>query len=97
VTAFTWQVIARPRSVSYRDVMVTSSQAINANQPVGELLGGWRQRRRLSQLDLALVGIGSSEQLQAHHLTYKRRGYEKHKDLTTICNSSHEPTHQKSL
>ncbi len=39
------------------------------NQPVGELLRGWRQRRRMSQLDLA-----SSAEISQRHLSFLESG-----------------------
>ena len=38
---------------------------------------------------------GSTTVLQAHHVTYKRRGHEKLKDLKTLCKNCHEQTHGK--
>jgi len=52
--AVTYQVMVSMRVAVYRGGMVTASYPTNASRPVGELLRGWRQRRRLSQLDLAL-------------------------------------------
>lgn len=38
---------------------------------------------------------GRSDNLQAHHLNYRRRGHEKVKDLTTLCASCHAAEHGK--
>lgn len=36
---------------------------------------------------------GSSKSLNVHHITYKRRGYERISDLSVICNSCHTRHH----
>lgn len=42
---------------------------LNADRPVGELLRGWRQHRRLSQLDLAL-----NADVSARHISFLETG-----------------------
>jgi hypothetical protein len=39
---------------------------------------------------------GSTDRLQAHHLTYTRRGHEKLKDLQTLCRTCHEKQHKRA-
>ena len=56
----TWEVMASPNGPSYGGRMASQ---------VGELLRGWRTRRHLSQLDLA-VGAGVS----TRHLSYVETG-----------------------
>jgi transcriptional regulator with XRE-family HTH domain len=46
--SITWEVIGGPRPLDYRCSMIATPR------PVGDLLREWRQRRRVSQLDLAL-------------------------------------------
>jgi hypothetical protein len=38
---------------------------------------------------------GSTHRLQAHHVTYRRRGHEKVKDLTTLCSDCHDKHHRR--
>src|SRR3954465_8172325 len=42
---------------------------MNSTQPIGELLRDWRQRRRLSQLDLAL-----EVEISTRHLSFVETG-----------------------
>lgn len=58
----------------------------------------WAQIRKMA-LDRdgnQCTKCGSRERLQAHHLTYARRGYEKLKDLQTLCKTCHETKHQEN-
>ncbi len=41
------------------------------------------------------VECGSTERLQVHHKTYRRRGWEKRKDLVTLCKPCHEAEHRR--
>src|SRR5881227_2940101 len=61
----TWEVIGRTRSARYRDAIVER----HLRPTVGTLLKEWRQRRHLSQLDLAgLAGVST------RHLSFIETG-----------------------
>jgi hypothetical protein len=57
-----WQVMETPRRLGYRRVM-------EAARPIGDHLREWRQRRRLSQLDLALEA-----EISTKHLSFPALG-----------------------
>jgi hypothetical protein len=59
----------------------------------------WRQRRRLK---LAEAGhrceqCGAADRLQVHHLTYRRKGRERRRDLLVLCCACHGRVHRKNL
>ena len=64
---FTCEVMAQPRVVSVaftKHVSITSP-----SRPVGELLRAWRERRRLTQLELALQA-----EVSTRHLSFLETG-----------------------
>src|SRR3954462_4851453 len=61
-TSITSQVIAWGCGPPYRQGMATTMGS-GFTRPIGELLREWRERRRLSQLALALEGGGSTREL----------------------------------
>jgi transcriptional regulator with XRE-family HTH domain len=63
----TSEVMERPPRVRYREAMHSSTTT--TPPPIGTLLRDWRQRRRLSQLDLA----GEAE-VSTRHLSYLETG-----------------------
>ncbi len=62
----TWEVIATPRKSRYVDLMTTISAA---SRPVGVMLREWRERRRLSQLDLSIQA-----EISTRHLSFVETG-----------------------
>ena len=61
----TWEVMERRAGLRYREAMQSSDTA----RPIGTLLRDWRQRRRLSQLDLA-----GEAAVSTRHLSYLETG-----------------------
>jgi transcriptional regulator with XRE-family HTH domain len=61
----TWEVIAAARRSGYGRGMSTMA----APRPVGELLREWRERRRLSQLDLSIQA-----EISTRHLSFVETG-----------------------
>lgn len=56
----------------------------------------WRSiRSEVIARDRKCVKCGSMENLQVHHKTYERRGFEKLSDLEALCKSCHKIEHQK--
>lgn len=55
----------------------------------------WKKKRehRLKQLGNKCKRCSSTYKLNVHHLTYKRLGREKSKDLTVLCNTCHNFYH----
>lgn len=57
-----------------------------------------KKRNKIFKRDNYLCIICSSNKnLQAHHLTYDRLGYEKLTDLITVCTICHNKIHNKLL
>ncbi len=66
----TWQVMQVAKALRYRRAMLHSSHPTpGAAQPVGALLRQWRQRRRMSQLDLA-----TEAEISTRHLSCVETG-----------------------
>jgi transcriptional regulator with XRE-family HTH domain len=61
--AITWDVIVRAVRAGYRPGMMTTMTMPTPTKPVGALLREWRERRRLSQLSLALEADVSTRHL----------------------------------
>jgi transcriptional regulator with XRE-family HTH domain len=61
----TWRVIAAPRASYYRRLMPTMTPP----RPVGSLLREWRERRRLSQLELSIQA-----DISTRHLSFVETG-----------------------
>ena len=57
----------------------------------------WKQKRKLVlQRDgYCCMDCLSGDQLEVHHITYKRLGNEKLSDLATVCRSCHQKIHNK--
>lgn len=54
-----------------------------------------KRKEALSYHGAKCKSCGSREHLDVHHLTYERFGHEFMKDLTILCRSCHELTHEK--
>ena len=67
--SITWDVIVRAVGAGYRLGMMTTMTMPTPTKPVGELLREWRERRRLSQLSLALEA-----DVSARHLSFLETG-----------------------
>lgn len=65
----TSEVIARAHRHGYRQRVTTTTATIQAPRPVGELLREWRERRRLSQLDLSIQA-----EISTRHLSFVETG-----------------------
>lgn len=68
-----------------------------ATMPYLEYLrtSAWQRKRkqRLALDSYKCQKCGEKKRLQVHHLTYKRRGYEKMSDLVTLCENCHKREH----
>jgi transcriptional regulator with XRE-family HTH domain len=64
----TWQVIASRPGTGYRRRMTSTAPL----RPVGQLLRDWRERRRLSQLDLSIQA-----EISTRHLSFVETGRSK--------------------
>jgi len=54
----------------------------------------WRERAaQVKMLRGKCAKCGSRERLEAHHLTYERRGHEDMADLQVLCHDCHMRTH----
>ena len=56
----------------------------------------WTQRSLAvrKQAGWRCSACGSQNRLQSHHLTYRRRGYERPSDLLVLCRDCHRLVHQ---
>jgi transcriptional regulator with XRE-family HTH domain len=66
------QVIDGPHGRGYARGMSVASTRYRPHRPVGDLIREWRQRRQLSQLDLALAA-----EISARHLSFVETGRSK--------------------
>jgi hypothetical protein len=53
------------------------------------------KRQQVLERDEGCRNCNAQENLEVHHRTYARRGYEDLRDLTVLCESCHEHFHQK--
>jgi transcriptional regulator with XRE-family HTH domain len=67
--AITWKVIGARLEGRYGQAMPSTSRPSPSAPPIGVLLRGWRQRRRRSQLDLAL-----DTEISQRHLSFVESG-----------------------
>jgi transcriptional regulator with XRE-family HTH domain len=69
--SITWEVIASETRAIYRQNMTATTMAMttSAVRPVGDLLREWRERRRLSQMALAL-----DAEVSTRHLSFLETG-----------------------
>jgi transcriptional regulator with XRE-family HTH domain len=65
----TSEVIARAQRPGYRQRVTSTTVSRPAARPVGELLREWRERRRLSQLDLSIQA-----EISTRHLSFVETG-----------------------
>lgn len=58
----------------------------------------WKERRReaLIAADFRCQACEADEQLEVHHLTYERLGFEHPRDLMVLCNGCHAFEHGRS-
>jgi transcriptional regulator with XRE-family HTH domain len=69
VASITWEVIAAAATPHYRQVMAATMTPQTITRPIGDLLREWRERRRLSQLALAL-----DAEVSARHVSFLETG-----------------------
>jgi hypothetical protein len=53
------------------------------------------KRQQVLERDKGCRNCNAQENLEVHHRTYARRGYEDLRDLTTLCEGCHEHFHKK--
>ena len=57
----------------------------------------WQDKKiTMVWLRKSCYNCGSKEKLQIHHLTYKRLGWEKIRDLRVLCSKCHKKEHGKN-
>lgn len=59
----------------------------------------WKRKRerRLIHDGYRCKLCGSAKNLQVHHVTYERLGFEQMDDLVTLCKDCHESVHEKDI
>ena len=71
---------------------ITSSISMNYKTYI--LSAEWKEKRRQQLKNQKLCqACGTTKNLQAHHMTYKRLGNEKLKNLKTLCRACHFALH----